>query len=85
MVAVQDPAFLDEALEVMGGDKPTQAQLWVAINKGAKRQWYHWHVMCEGLPLHSERSMHPQSKLKRKKNDSRVVLGIVVVYCRDCH
>ena len=57
LAAVADPRFLQEALEVMKGPKPTVAALVTAIARGAKRQWYTWHVMSGRTPVHGERSM----------------------------
>ena len=63
LAAVADPRFLQEALEVMKGPKPTVAALVTAIARGAKKQWYTWHVMSSGTPVHAERSvfMHASS------------------------
>ena len=57
MAAVADPRFLQEALEVMKTPKPTVATLVTAIVRGARRQWYTWHVMSNGTPVHAERSV----------------------------
>ena len=57
MAAVVDPVFLEDCLQVMASDNPNVGKFHAAVTRGVKRQWYHWHIHCEGLEVHPERSM----------------------------
>ena len=52
--AISDPTYMEDVLTVRKSKKPSVGVFNAAVQKGAKKQWYSWHVLHRDLVVHPD-------------------------------